>query len=491
MAEGLSVDTSSYPKPSAPQNPLDVATKLGGMQSQALQIDQQKLGLLNDRMHIVAKDLTSLLPKPDLNRNDLISHADNLTKLGYITPEIRQKLIAEIPNTDNPDVLRKHVEATISRGQELQNAINWHAGQPGAMNTGQQIIPTLTTNRPSAVNAGRGVVQGGATAPVEVPPTAETIGTVVNPQTGEVEKQRQLFGTQPGRNPLPVGGPTAPQQAAPVRAPLPAPNVTVTRPGQPSIAPKDQGRLPVQVPTVPGAKPVRTEIYRTPQPVGPASGLPPGQAEAETQAGSGSGEHLARERVRSASFQREVFPLEQAIPLMEKLGTKGTGPGTETINNLKSFVLSNVPGVKESDFNGTVADYDKAHKYLTDFVNMNSAGGTNDRLAAAFAGNPSMKISNAAAVDVAKAALSLRRMQQAQYLEFEKQGLPASQFSKWVAKRTNDLDARAFGADFLDKDKRDKLIAQLKKNPAEYARFERSLEMAHTMGFITPPSGRQ
>ena len=122
----------------------------------------------------------------------------------------------------------------------------------------------------------------------------------------------------------------------------------------------------------------------------------------------------------AARYQRDIFPLKEAIPALERLGTKGTGPGTETINNIKSFVLSNVPGVKESDFNGTVGDYDKAKKYLTDFVNQTGSTGTNDKLAAAFAGNPSVHISNAAAQDVAKSALALRRMQQAQIIEFEK-----------------------------------------------------------------------
>src|SRR5262249_38844427 len=131
------------------------------------------------------------------------------------------------------------------------------------------------------------------------------------------------------------------------------------------------------------------------------------------------------------------------------LGSKGTGPGTETTNHLKSFLITNVPGVSQSSFNGTVEDYDKAKKYLTDFVNQNGNTGTNDKLAAAFAGNPSVGISNAAAVDVAKSALALRRMKQAQLVEFEKSGLPDSEFAKWASRWQINHDPRAFGFDMM------------------------------------------
>ena len=85
------------------------------------------------------------------------------------------------------------------------------------------------------------------------------------------------------------------------------------------------------------------------------------------------------------------------------------------------------PALPGADFNGLkhdVATYERAKKYLTDFVNQNGSTGTNDKLAAGFAGNQSVNISSAAAVDVAKSALALRRMKQAQLDAFERSGLP-------------------------------------------------------------------
>lgn len=464
----LDVDTSSYPKPSAPQNPLDIAGKLGGLQSQALQIDSQKLGLLNDRMNVVARDLSSLLGKDDLSRNDVISHYDNLTKIGAIPPALRQKAVSEIPNSNNPEEIRKHVEATISRGQEIQNAINWHARQPGMINTPQQQQPVGITNLPSQTRQGRAIVTTGPAIPTELPP-----GTQIPDQ--DPSKPSQSFGVQPTPMPLPIQG---------------QPNVVV---GQPNIAPKDQGRLPIQNPI--GAKPVQTvpasQLYNKP-PAGPISALPPGVSEAETITAGASGKHLATERERSANFQREIFPLMEAIPALEELGTKGTGPGSETLNNMKSFILTMMPGVKETDPTfANVPTFDKAKKYLTDFVNQNSAGGTNDRLAASFAGNPSVGISNAAAQDVAKSAMALARMRQALQLQWEKEKLPASQFSRWMVNKVQETDPRAFGLDMMDEAKVKKLYATVDKNPIESKRFDASLDIAHNLGFITPPSKKR
>ena len=89
-----------------------------------------------------------------------------------------------------------------------------------------------------------------------------------------------------------------------------------------------------------------------------------------------------------------------------------------------------------------------------------------------------MGISNAAAVDVAKAAKALSRMQQATLLEFEKSGKRPDQFSQWVAKRNNELDPRAFGVDMMKPEAKARLRQQLDRNPVEAKRFEKSLQIA-------------
>jgi hypothetical protein len=217
------------------------------------------------------------------------------------------------------------------------------------------------------------------------------------------------------------------------------------------------------------------------------TGTEPGFAEAQTATGAGSGAALNEARHRGLNYRQEVFPLEAAIPALEKLGKTGTGPGTEEFNHIKSFLQSaGIPGLDVDK----IKNFDEAKKYLTDFVNQNGNTGTNDKLAAAFAGNPSVGVSNAAAVDVAKSALALRRMKQAQLIEFEKSGLPDSEFAKWASRWQIGHDPRAFGFDLMSPEARKKVIESFPegKNGAPGARdlFKLQVQEAHKAGIINP-----
>lgn len=224
------------------------------------------------------------------------------------------------------------------------------------------------------------------------------------------------------------------------------------------------------------------------QPGGLQTGMQPGFNEAQVQTGAGSGAALNDARLRGLNYKQEVFPLEAAIPALEKLGKTGTGPGTEEFNHVKSFLQSaGIPGLDTDK----IKNFDEAKKYLTDFVNQNGNTGTNDKLAAAFAGNPSVGVSNAAAVDVAKSALSLRRMKQAQLVEFEKSGLPDSEYTKWASRWQLGHDPRAFGFDMMAPEARKKVIESFPegKNGAPGPRdlFKLQVMAAHNAGIIKPP----
>ncbi len=466
MADGLpTIDTSSYPKPTAGPSVLDTLGKLQGIEQQQVSIDQSKLKLVNDRYGVVSKELQGLLGDPEVDFNKVAARTQNLVNLGLMPAPMMAQFLKDVP-TDKASI-PKYIEMKVKQAQSIMDAINYAHGQPGTMDTGQTVQPVRTSPAP-----GFGIRSEGPPIQKQIPPTTEGVDENGQPKLLGPQTPQLAPGTVTAPPALPVG---------PVNNPAirgPSANFGGNVIGA-EVGPNLTGRLPIQ--------PINRVAQGFPNvPRGPATGLPPGVAEAEKFAGTGSGEHLNKERALGANFQRDVFPLAQAIPALESLGTKGTGPGTETINNLKSFVLSNVPGVKESDFSGTVKDYDKAKKYLTDFVNQTGSTGTNDKLAAAFAGNPSVGISNAAAVDVAKSALALRRMQQARLLEFEALNKPASQFSKWSAQRTNELDPRAFGVDVMSPEAKVKLRQQLDKNPKERDRFNKSLELAHRYEFITP-----
>jgi hypothetical protein len=242
----------------------------------------------------------------------------------------------------------------------------------------------------------------------------------------------------------------------------------------PAVTPVPNARAPAAAPRA--AAPLPAPIMAAPA---------PGEVAAKEKAGSGSAQELVDARHRSLNFQQEVFPLEQAIPALEKLGTKGTGPGTESVNHLKSFVLSNIPGADFRGLRDDVATYDKAKKYLTDFVNQNGNSGTNDKLAASFAGNPSVNISNAAAVDVAKSALALRRMKQAQLVAFEHSGLRESDYAKFASKWNAHADPRAYGFDLMTPAQRKATLESMPKGRPEL--FMLNVQDAAENGMIRTP----
>jgi hypothetical protein len=218
-------------------------------------------------------------------------------------------------------------------------------------------------------------------------------------------------------------------------------------------------------------------------------GLPPGVGEAAVATGAGSGTALNDARLQGLNYHQQVFPLEKAIPALERLGKTGTGPGTDEFNQIKSFLQSaGIPGLDVSK----IKDFDEAKKYLTDFVNQNGNSGTNDKLAAAFAGNPSVGISNAAAVDVAKSALALRRMKQAQLAEFEQSGKPDSEYAKSASQWNISHDPRAYGFDLMTPDQRKKVLESLPEGkngvPGPRDLFKLQVMQAHNAGIIKTPS---
>lgn len=461
------VDTSIYKLPTQP-SALDTLGKLQGLkqqeqtiEQQKINIDKSKLELVNQGLDYMTKEINSL--PPDATPQHVFKVLQGAVNQKYLTPEMYAQAVKEIPT--DPKDMPAFKERYNARAMEIRQSLEFYAGQPGTMDTGQAIQPVRTSVRP-----GFGIRSEGLPIQKQIPPTAG----VVEPNTG----QPRFLGPQVPQ--VPPGAVSAPPQ---VNAPLPV--GARMQVGPETTAPPKGLALPVH-----GGSPTPNQVVQNnfPNiPRGPATGMPPGVSEAETIAGGASGTQLAEDRKRAASYQRDVFPLMEAIPALEKLGTKGTGPGTETLNHLKSFAISMIPGITEKDpVFASVPTFDKAKKYLTDFVNQTGSSGTNDKLAAAFAGNPSVGISNAAAVDVAKSALALRRMQQANILEFERLNLPASQYSKWVAKRTQELDPRAFGVDMMSPEAKGVLSKTLRGNKRERENFERSLEIAHGLGFVTP-----
>lgn len=223
-------------------------------------------------------------------------------------------------------------------------------------------------------------------------------------------------------------------------------------------------------------------------PRGVISTLPPGEAEAMAVAGQASAEVVSRDRAKARTFTEDMFPLQSALPLVDKLGTKGVGPGSDTWNTVRSALLTwGVPG-NVLDTADKTQNFDELKKYLQQNVNRNGDLSTNDKLVASVSGSPNTNMSSAALSDLIKAEIAQRRLKQAQIIAFDNSGEKESGYTKWANRWNTDQDLRAYAMDMMPEEARAKLIESLKGKDRE--KFIRSLQAAVNAGIIADPRSR-
>lgn len=433
-------DTSIY-KMAADADPFEFQNKLLANQKNQQEVQANNIKLATERFGMVNNAAAGILSDPELGKTDVTKKLwdtlGRLTKGDAMSAAHAVQFMQGFPT--DPQAQRRAIEAV-------------HAQTLDAVQRGQAYLGTVQVQDTGGGSKFLVTPGYGGAPPREIgyqPKTLPPTTTITDPNS----LQKTYVG---GTGNVPLELPSAPQVPA-------VPRVSGTVPAAPKAA---------QAAAAP--RPAKQPILAEPA---------PGEAEAKQKAGGAGGAMLAEERVRASNFRREVYPLEQAIPALERLGKTGTGPGTEEVNKIKSFLQSaGVPGI---DVN-KIKDFDEAHKYLTDWVTANGDSSTNDKLAAAFASNASTKISNAAAVDVAKAALSLRRMKQAQLEEFEASGLPESQYGKWAAKWNREQDPRVYGWDYMN-DSQKKTFLQSVTGPKRDL-IIMQLHRAADNGFVDPQS---
>lgn len=206
---------------------------------------------------------------------------------------------------------------------------------------------------------------------------------------------------------------------------------------------------------------------------------------------------LAADRVKVADFRAQSLPLEKAIQGLDALGTRGTGPGTEAWNTGIAALRNLGVPLPQNVGNANVA-YAETRKYLVQNVLANSDTGTNEKLLTSLTGNPNMTIPQAAVSDLAKVALSVRRMNAAKVLEFDREGRPGASYSKWAETWNVNQDPRAYEFDLMTPKAQQATLKQIgpptlkggKPNLA-YQRFVASLRAAHDNGLLTEPANGQ
>lgn len=473
MAE---VDVSTYPK--ANQNSLlDTIGTVAGIknaqetnkllqqeqQQRAVTLDQSRI----DQAHKMYDGFVGLIgsvaqdPRVGTAEGPAViqGYADQAVKLGYITPEMRNQAMATMPQ--DPAQIPQWLQTMNTQALAGQERFGQIYGTPTTINNGSSIIPVTA----SPITGVRPI---GAPIPVTTSPseraslvqTTDGQGRTVLVPHGQVLQQA-------GVNPLTAVPETAPTGQANQLVPPPMP---VQRQDLPAVG----------APQQPAPQP---QMQAQAQPsVGVVTSPPAGEIEAQTKVAQASSDQYSQDTSRERTYQQDVVPLQKALPALEALGTTGTGPGTEQLQEIQSFLTSMGIMAPTDD----LKNYDEARKYLVQYARGAGDTGTNDKLAAAFAGNPSLGISNAAAVDVVKTALSLRRMQNAQVRAFTSTGQSPSGYGKWSTEWNAENDPVAYGFDLMKGAERAKYFKGLSAEGKQ--KFLKSLQTATDLGVVAPPS---
>lgn len=470
------VDTSSYLKPAAlPQQKslLDQVGQFQQLESIRNVIEKQKLDLVNQRFKELSKGFVGLIADKDLTADKVKSYVDNQVKLGYIPPEMAQVTISQLPANADSATLKKHLEQQLQHAQTTVEALNYNFGvndtQTDASRTYQGVrLPP---------NQGGGF-RPATEMPIQLPPGTPNVDT--EGQKGYVGPAAPA-GVRPSgmavERPVAAAAPPAPLQAGPINNPA--------VPGQSSNFGGRVLSANVEPPAPPATFAERIDAARPQGRV--ITDLAPGVIEARGAVTSQSGKQFADDLARARNFKQDLYPAEAALKGVQELGIQGVGPGTPALNDLKSAIITWLPNPDKAEIE-KVGKFQETRKYLSQIARTSGNTGTNDQLAAAFEANPSITMNQAATENVLKSVIALRKMQHAQVLLAENEGVKPEDYSKWVAKNQNNFDARAFGFDIMSDEAKKKLVTELKKDPKALKKFEYSLQFAHDADLIAPPA---
>lgn len=264
--------------------------------------------------------------------------------------------------------------------------------------------------------------------------------------------------------------------------------------GGESGTPDDEGRIP----TIPKGRAI---VERT-QPGGMITTNPPGYTEAATI----SGQQMSAARARGANYGADIFPMNQLLEKIRKLGPNDMGPGTPEFNKMKSFVKSNLswlPGAEKAYGDPEkIATFQELEKYATQLAGSraNQFGhGTDQSVSLSLTGSPNAHIDQLAGDNLTQAIIGLRKMEHAQLLQAEKLGISPGKFSSWASQwmtginpqtgrpdKNYRVDPRAFMIDTMTPEQRQNVEKSF-KTQEDRTRFNNSVHLAVEHGLIDLP----
>jgi hypothetical protein len=467
------IDTSSYPRPQQGQNPLDIAGKLQGLESNRIGIDQQKLQLANQHFQIVNQSLSSLLYKPDLTADDIVGESQKLVNLGLMTPDHFSQFVSAIPGKaqlqKDPQALQKYLTVTRNQALTTMDAMNWYAtgGRGGGF------VDTGNTIQPYGLREGAAVATS--------PPIAKNL-PVTQPEFKPNSGKTGVVGS-PNLSPssLPSAGFSGeapqPQQAPMIGGAIPgATSVPTTTVRKPTASAQAPARLPIQQsqaqPDQPASVTDRINAATGERGLGP----PPMFEEGKAQ-------YLADQN----NAKSKLEGLRSAIVALSKMDDLRSGPGTPTYNQAVAF-LKTWGVIPTQTPNDPTANYQEVNKYLHQFLKGRGTRSDAD-LSAAEQSSPNLGLQiNPALIDLTRNAVAQDRVDA---------GMPGAfkgvQFDKYGAHRTNyasTQDLRAAQIDLMKPAERKALMDEMrtKQNTPEGQRFTNTLKNLRSQQIVNPPT---
>jgi hypothetical protein len=394
-----------------------------------------------------------------------------------------------MPGADGPDFDRSIRDLILARTQPAERAAAAVVPSLSLQPVGDQAIPYRTPQGGQAgagnpTQAGPGISLGvspefkanqvgrPATAMDVAKLHAQGIEITVNtpltvPMVDVLYQQGAL--PQSGQR-VPQGG--VPGSMGPGNYPAPSPAAPPTSP-------------PGTMPTVPAVRAPASAPGTIPLPPGAGgtpvvTGLPPGTAESNAA-------DVAAYKAAQMGLPERQTAVQSLIKAKEALELVNTGRGSDTLNRMKSLILTLTPGANPNEV--SVMNYDLAHKYLVDYARRAAgAGGTDLARQLGTESNASTDpISNAAALNVVKTNIGRERQGIAGTMLAPSTGIG---YGAHIGNHANDTDPRAFAFDHYTPQERQALITELKKDPAAWKKFQHSLELAARTRQIAVPGSQ-
>lgn len=380
-----------------------------------------------------------------------------------------------------------HTIGVLDAHQRLQQEY----GKTELADFGDVKAPTTTyPGRPGSA----GSVAIGAPTTVGAPPgSTQTVKEWV--KDGQVVPAGTAGASERSRV-VPTAGNVVPSGAQPV-VPATGGGGTGGTPGQPPIPPPPGtvlqggygGRPGATAPAAPNAPVAPGGGAAAPAPVAapPAATPAPAGLVTSTAAPVGTGKEQelsatqwAADRADAGNFQARIWPMVQARSIIANNPDLKTGVGAQAVSTIKSGLQTLTSIFTPADLQSIAqSNFEELGKYMQQAVNANPfAAGSDQRLAAAVSGNPSMHLSTLTNKDIFTAMIALERTKQAAAEEFQRTGKSGAEWGNWKTTWQTEHDPRAFATDMMDDTKLRAMLTKM--SPSELTAYQKTIDLIKT-----------